>query len=279
MELDTLLERALSRADEGDWQAAAELLREHREEFDEDAAYHCWLGVAERELGHEGVAYEHFRRALALQPQDPYVLATVGNGIAAFDDPDAMEALKTAAITAPEMPLTRLLYGAYLSREGFHDWAIEQLTAARELDETDPQIAYELGVAHALAGDHERASVALADAVALDPEDGWARVVFGLVLLELDRLEEAVGELLEGATLRPEDVEAQLLASLAAAAYGWLDEAYEMLERARIRSAEGDWPLVAAVEEQVNAGADEARTLLREDVGPQALRTRLAERP
>ena len=225
------------------------------------------------------MAYEHFRRALALQPQDPYVLATVGNGIAAFDDPDAMEALKTAAITAPEMPLTRLLYGAYLSREGFHDWAIEQLTAARELDETDPQIAYELGVAHALAGDHERASVALADAVALDPEDGWARVVFGLVLLELDRLEEAVGELLEGATLRPEDVEAQLLASLAAAAYGWLDEAYEMLERARIRSAEGDWPLVAAVEEQVNAGADEARTLLREDVGPQALRTRLAERP
>ena len=81
MDRDALLGRALSLADEGDWEGSAEVLREHLEDFDEDPAVHCWLGVAERELGAEGVAYERFKRALALEPEDPYVLATAGNGI------------------------------------------------------------------------------------------------------------------------------------------------------------------------------------------------------
>ncbi|HSG48844.1 MAG TPA: hypothetical protein VLA43_13580, partial [Longimicrobiales bacterium] len=66
MELKPLLERALSLADEGDWEGMAELLREHLVEFEEEAAVHCWLGVAEREMGLPGIAYERFRRALAL---------------------------------------------------------------------------------------------------------------------------------------------------------------------------------------------------------------------
>ena len=70
------------------------------------------------ELGLDGMAYERFKRALALDPADPYVLATAGNGIAAFDDPDAERALRAAAVTAPQLPLARMMYGAYLSREG-----------------------------------------------------------------------------------------------------------------------------------------------------------------
>ena len=109
------------------------------------------------------------------------------------------------------------MYGTYLAREGFTDQAIEELTAARELDPDDPQIAYELGVAWALAGDHDQATDALADAVRLDPEDGWTRIVFGLELLEADRFEEGAGELISGARIREDDVDAQLAAALAAA--------------------------------------------------------------
>ncbi|MGB1840269.1 MAG: tetratricopeptide repeat protein, partial [Longimicrobiales bacterium] len=176
MDRDQLLEQALGLGEEGNWQDAAQLLRDHLEDFPDDAAVHCWLGVAEQELGLGGVAYERFKHALSLGSEDPYVLATVGNGIAYFDDPDAEQTLRTASMIGPDIPVTRLMYGVYLAREGLTEQGIEELGAARELDPDDPQIAYELGVGWALAGDHDRATDVLADAVRLDPEDGWARV-------------------------------------------------------------------------------------------------------
>lgn len=279
MDRDQLLERVLTLADEEDWAGAADLLRDHLEDFDEDPAVHCWLGVAERELGMEGVAYERFKRALALDPTDPYVLATAGNGLAHFDDPDAETALRAAAVTAPEVAAGRFFYGAYLAREGFVEQGLEELKAARELDPEDPQIAYELAVAHAFDGDHERATDILADAVRLAPEDGWMRVVFGLELLEADRLEEAAGELISGARLREDDVYAQLAAALAAAATGLDDGAWEMLERARMNAAEADLVLVTNVEDRLDLGHEEARALLMEDLAPNMLRLRMSERP
>ena len=147
MDRNQLLEQALALGEEGDWLGAAELLRDHLEDFAQDAGVLCWLGVAEQELGMGGVAYERFKHALSLGSDDPYVLATAGNGIAYFDDPEAENTLRTAALIAPDLPVTRLMYGTYLAREGFTDQAIEELTAARELDPDDPQIAYELGVA------------------------------------------------------------------------------------------------------------------------------------
>lgn len=279
MEVEQLLERAARHADDGDWSGAAELLRDHLEDFDEDPAVHCALGVAERELGMGGVAYERFKRALALEPTDPFVLATAGSGIAAFDDLDAERALRTAAITAPEVPLARLMYGAYLSREGFVEEGVRELVAARALDPEDSLIAYELGVAYALAGRTEMACDALGDSVRLDPEDGWVRTVFGLVLLEAGRDEEAAGELISGARRSSHDVDAQIVAALTAAASGLDDVAYEMLERARLLSAEGDIALVADVEERIDAGDESAASALRDDFAPDMLRTRLQERP
>lgn len=279
MDLTGLLDKALDLGDEGDWENMAELLREHLEEFEKEPAVHCWLGVAERELGLDGVAYERFKRVMTLDPTDPYVLATAGNGLAAFDDPEAERALRTAALTAPEVSLARFMYGAYLSREGQHEKALEELTAARELDPDEPQVAYELGVARALAGDRTGAIDAVGDAVRMDPEEGWIRVVLGLLLLEDERFEEGLGELSEGARLSPDDIEAQLLAALTAAVVEREDLAYEMLERGRMRAAEGDMPLVREVEERLDSGASFARALLMEEAVPDSLRSRLSERP
>jgi len=274
-----VLDRARSLAEEGDWGGAVEWLREHLADFDDQPALHCWLGVAERELGMDGVAYERFKRALALDPEDPYVLATAGNGIAAFDDPDAERALRAAAVTAPGLPLTRMMYGAFLSREGFIEQAVQELTAAKELDPEDAEIMYELGVAQALTENWDAAADALADAVRLDPENGWVRVVFGLVLLEADRAEEGAGELMSGARLRPDDLDAQLAAALAIGATGREDTAYEMLERARLQADEVDLALVTSVEERLDLGPESALDLLNEAVAPDLLRTRLRERP
>jgi tetratricopeptide (TPR) repeat protein len=279
MEAAELLSRAHSLADEGDWEGMATVLRDHLADFDEDPAVHCWLGVAERELGLSGVAYERFKRALALEPADPFVLATAGNGIAAFADPDAERALRAAALTAPHVALGRLLYGAYLAREGFLEEGLTELRAAREIDPDDPQIAYELGVAHALSGQHDEAVDALADAVRMDPDDGWARVVFGLLLLEAGRPEEGAGELISGARLAEQDVDAQLAAALGAAAIGQDGVAYEMLERARLGAMADDLAFVMSVEERIDSGPEAAQALLHEDFGPDLLRSRLQERP
>ncbi|MEJ2204310.1 MAG: hypothetical protein P8170_09385 [Gemmatimonadota bacterium] len=279
MSVEQVLEQALGLADEGDWERMADLLRGNLADHAGNPAIHCWLGVAERELGLEGLAYERFKRALALRPEDPYVLATAGNGVAAFDDPEAELALRTAALMAPEVAVARLLYGAYLAREGLLLDALAELEAARNLDQDDAQIAYELGVARCLAEDLEGSVDSLSDAARLDPEDGFGRITLGLVLLEADRWDEALNELSEGAYREPHDVEAQLMASLAARAVDHEALAYEMLERGRMRASQEDVVLLTAVEERLDAGPSAARSLLTDEMAPDQLRRRLQVRP
>jgi tetratricopeptide (TPR) repeat protein len=256
----------------------AETLRELLEAHPGEPSVLCWLGVAERELGLDGIAYERFRACLAQAPDDPHLLATAGNAVAAFDDPDAEPALRTAAMLGPQVAFTRWMYGAYLSREGFVEDALRELQAARELDPEESGISYELGVALALAGNPDGAVDELYRAVELDPDDGWTRVVLGLALLEEGRDEEALTELELGARERPDDAEAQLLVALAAA--GPHDDlAWEMLERARITAWGTDADLVTTVEERLDEGQEAARAFLLGEVAPGAYRERLRQRP
>ena len=277
--LEAVLARAERFGDEGDYDGMAEHLREALEDYPNEASVLCFLGVAERELGLEGVAYERFRQALAQEPQDPFILATAGNALAAFDDPDAEQALRAAAVLAPELPLARWLYGAFLAREGFPDEARKELDAAVELAPDHPGVAYESGVAWALVGKRDRALHALARAVELDPGDGWARLVLALLLIEVDRVDEALAEVELGAREREDDVEAQLLAALVYGAEGYDDEALEFLERGRMRAQGTDDLAADAVDEHLEAGHESALRFLREDFSPSLLRERLQARP
>ncbi len=280
MDGEDLLQRALDLGEDGDWEGMAVELSEALETTPEDPALLCWLGVAEGELGLPGSAYDRFKEALAQGPEDPFVLATIGNGLARFDDPDAEAALRSASVLAPDLPLARWLFGAYLSREGLHEDAMRELRAASELAPDDPVIAYEVGVALALQGEMEKALDAFTRSVELDQgEEGWGQVVLGLVEAGLDQMEEAVRDLAEGARLRPHDVEAQLLAALTAEAAGWEDIAYEMMERGRQSALPGDLPLLEMVESRLEEGAESARALLLQELLPGALRERLMNRP
>jgi len=278
-DIEPILRRALDLGEDGEWEAMADHLEEALEDDEENPYYLCWLAVAEREMGLDTMAYEHFKECLEQQPDDPHVLATAGNAVAAFDDPDAEAALRTAAMTAPELPLARWMYGAYLAREGMLEKALEELHAAAELAPEDPAVVVELGVALAL-DDQLREAVDVFDrAVRLDPDDGWARILLGLALLEEERFDEATRELTEGARRRPEDVEAQLLAAVTAGATGRLDLGYEMLERARQRAEGIDESLIVQARERIDEGAESARTFLAETLVPGAFRERLMTRP
>ena len=114
------------------------------------------------------------------------------------------------------MPETRLEYGAYLAREGIFDLATAELKAARELDPENPRIAREEGVTYLLAGRADLGVEALERAVALDAEDSELRLLFGLALVTVNRLEDAAEELVrQGLEKDPADPATLRLAELA----------------------------------------------------------------
>jgi tetratricopeptide (TPR) repeat protein len=277
--VEAILQRTLEMARDGEWEEAAERLREALEDHPDSPYILCWLGVAEVELGLDGIAYERFKRALAQEPEDPVLLSTTGNALARFDDPEAEAALRTAAMVAPELPQARWMFGAYLVREGMLEKGLEELEAAVRLSPEDPVIHLERGVARALGGELEAATHAFGRASELAPDDGWPLILLGLTWFELDELDEAVRALDEGARLRPDDLEAQVITALVLTAVGSEDRALEMLERARLRAEGVDEALVLEVEERMNAGVEAALAFLRAGLAPSSFRERLIQRP
>ena len=272
------LDRALQLGDEGNWEGMAEHLREMLEESPQDAVVLCWLGVAERELGMDGVAYERFKASVSAKPGDAYVLAIAGTGLARFDDPEAEAVLRTATLIDPHLTYARTMYGGHLAREGLLDDALKELEAAVSMEPDDPDVLTELGVALALAGSVDEAVDAFYGACSADPRDGWARALAGLSLVSLGRIKDAFGDLLSAADLRPEDVEIALLAALAAAACDDPDRAYELIERARINAIAGDLVIVEAVTDRVDDGREASEEFLTEELASSALRERLMTR-
>lgn len=280
-DLEEILQQALELGESEEWEAMASLLHDALEGHPDNAEFLCWAGIAEREMGEEGIAYDLFRRSLEAAPEDPLILALAGNGVAAFDDPAAEAALRSAALMAPTLPEARLFYGAYLAREGMNEEAMRELDAAKELDPEDPAVALERGVALALKGDPE-AEMEFERAVSLDPEDGWARVLLGLALLEFgdpaEGVESAAEQLDAGARMRPDDVEAQFLAAVAMAVLGRDGAAWEMLERGRMTAVGTDLQVADAVEERIE-GEEGAEEFLRTTLLPMAWHDRLMVRP
>jgi predicted Zn-dependent protease len=274
-----VLEEAASLADEGRWDEARDALRERLEEDPENPELLCWLGIAARELGAEGEAYELFRRALQGEPRDPFVLASIGRGLAAFDDPEAEGALRLAALSAPDFPFARAAYGAYLAREGLWAEATTELEAARGLAPDDAAVRAELGTVYLLARRAEEGIEELEAALSSDPEDAWLRALYGMALLEAGREEEGAEELHSAALERVEDVELQLVYALAAAGEGWDDEAWNALSRAEAAAEEMDAMLLQEVEEAIEAGPEEALDFLRRELLAPTLRERLVQRP
>lgn len=278
-DVEAVLGEALALGEDGRWEEMARLLADALRDSPEDAYLLCWAGVAEQELGNEGAAYEMFQRCVDQDPLDANLLALAGAGLAQFDDPRAETALRTAALTAPNLPLARIQYGAYLAREGMFEEALEHLRAGVALSPDDPVAHSELGSALALKGDHEGAANAFESALDLAPDDSWSRVLLGLVYAETERFEAAAETLHQAAQERGDDAEALILAALAAGAMGWDDAAEELLARAEYAVEGADAKLVEEATERVHMGAAAARSFFTETVAPSALHDRLTQAP
>jgi protein O-GlcNAc transferase len=277
MDIEVTLKEALQLGEEERFEEMAELLAQVLQQEPDEPYVLGWLAVAERELGNDGAAYEYFKRCVAAEPTDPHLLALAGAGLAAFDDPEAEPTLRAAALTGPDLALTRLHYGAYLSREGMFVEALEQLEEAARIEPDDPVVHGELGIAHALKGDLDSAASAMEQALELADDDSWTRALLGLVYAELERMEDAAEVLLRAAEERPPDAEIQLIAALAAQAVGWDAPAQAALARAEYAQEGGDAALRGEVEDKVAAGAEVSAAFLRETLGPSVLHERLTQ--
>ncbi|MDP9349793.1 MAG: hypothetical protein M3P24_11745, partial [Gemmatimonadota bacterium] len=169
--VDAVVAEAQTLGEEERWDDAHSLLLEALEEQGDAPLLLCWAGIAAQRLGNDGEAYDFFRRALAQQPEDPFVLSASGNGVAMFDDPEAEGALRTAALTAPDFPFARAAYGAYLAREGLFTEAVGELEAARGLAPEDADVHADLGMAYLLAARPDDGLASLEEALALRSED------------------------------------------------------------------------------------------------------------
>jgi tetratricopeptide (TPR) repeat protein len=278
MDVQKVLDRAMELGESGDWEAMAKLLAETQQELTEDDPYIlCWLGMAERELDNEGAAYDAFKRCLAADPLDPHLLSLAGAGLAWFDDADAEAALRAGALTGPEIPLTRLQYGAYLAREGMFEEALEHLNAALRLAPEDPVMHEELGNALAMKGDLKGAAAAFEACLERVEDDAWTRFLLGLIHIELGRLEDGAEAVARAAAERPDDGEMQLVAALSAAAVGWDAAAHDAFARAEMAPEPPPSELLAEVEERIGAGLDAARRMLTDSVAPSILNDRLGQ--
>jgi len=274
---DDMVAEAQALGSEDRWDEARDLLLEALPDHPNDALLLCWLGIASERLGDDGEAYEFFRRTLAQQPVDPFILAAAGTGVSMYDDPEAESALRLAAITAPDFPFARSAYGAYLAREGLFDEALKELTAARDLAPDDGAIRAELGVAMLLAGKTEPGIAEVEEALS-HADESWLRGLYGLALLETGRGEEGAEQLYQVSRDRLDDLEIHLLSALASAAEGWEDEAWAAIARAEEAAEALDADLITEVEEAVGDSPEAARDFLREQLGPTLLRDRLQQR-
>lgn len=256
------LKRILALAEDGAWGDAAAQLRELLAESPDDATVLAWLGVAELELGLEGVANERFRRALDTEPTDPTLLTTAGAALARVDDPAAEGALRSAALLGPDLLAARLNYGAYLTREGMFDQAMTELTAALTLDAADADVHRELGTLLALMGRSEQAIEAYESAVLTDPADSLSLVLLGFELRAADDTERAAASFAEAARRTPEDLNAQLLAALSSKEMGWEAAASEFLERARMVAGPDELEPILEIDDVLDRDPEDAKELL-----------------
>jgi Flp pilus assembly protein TadD len=276
--LEALVARVAEMGEDERWEEAYALLLDAWDDHAEAPQYLCWLGISAQRTGLESEAYDHFRRSLALEPSDPFVLAACGSALSTLDDPAAEAALRTAALIAPDFAFARAAYGAYLAREGLLADAVTELEAARALAEDDPAVRSDLAIAYLLAGRATDGLAELEEALARADHDSWLRALYGMSLADAGRGEEGAEQLHRASLEREDDVEVQVVAALAAAAQGWEDEGWAALARAEAAAEALDRGVVEEAEERLELGPEAAEAFLRQELLPVVLRERLLQR-
>jgi tetratricopeptide (TPR) repeat protein len=236
----TVLERAQKFFDAQDYAQAAPLLREYLATADDDAAAWFNLGFAETALGNKAAAEEAYSKTLAIDPKIFPAQLNLGMLLVTEKRPsDALSHLKAAVELKPTHPRAAALYADALAATGdraaarlAYDVALaldpaaastlaasgrlaidekdyplaeQQLARATELSPKDPNARLELARVYELSGHGDRAATVYRAFLKDDPTFAPAHRRLGQILVEQNKLDEAIGEFEEAAKLAPSD--------------------------------------------------------------------------
>jgi tetratricopeptide (TPR) repeat protein len=122
------------------------------------AAAQQWRGELDLVTGRFTAAADHFRNAIALEPEAPIPLALYGLALGAAGSSDSgIVAARQAVKLDPSLAATRLMQGATLLYGGESMKSVGALEAALALEPENEQALGLLGLAYARLGDSSRA--------------------------------------------------------------------------------------------------------------------------
>ena len=197
-----------------------------------------------------GDAIEHYRLALRLEPGDVETAERLAGLLndRRRDQAAAIRVLDELARRRPDSPEVRLARHRFLARLGLDVKALEELDRALELAPDDPTVCLAAAEAALRRGRTDEARRFADKLRGKDRDDLRARLVLGLIDLNEDRPEEAMGAWRKG-----------LVSSRGSDAMLTWNLAYSLLQLKRLDEAR---PLVAQYQRLINDGASPMLNLL-----------------
>lgn len=156
------------------------------------------LAIVERKLGNMADAKEYADRARELAPQDPRVALLLGNILAEGQDPAAaIEAYREGLSSSPDEPLLYYNMALSLLRSQRYEEALLNFARAAEkagAGSIAVQSYAQMGQIYFLQNNLEMAADHLRKAIAFAPDNGKYRYNLGVVLLRMNRPQQATEE-------------------------------------------------------------------------------------
>jgi tetratricopeptide (TPR) repeat protein len=184
---------------------------------------HHQRGIELADLGWLEESLHEFNHAIQLDSHSPFL--RINRASVHFELGHLIEALEdllAARRLAPDHPDTRYHLGFFLSHAG-GELALRELISAVQLDPEKIDAVLDLGIAYSERGEFVKAEEWMKAALAIDPNDPYTHHEFGLLMLDVGRVHEAIEHLKIANKDLPDDVEVLLDLGRAYIQAGFLD--------------------------------------------------------
>lgn len=191
------------------------------------------LGLLAYQKGDARSSAELISRALRQRPSDPFAHNNLGNALDALGKPDdALEAYRTALRLKHDYPEACNNLGATLKNKGMLDQAVEQFEKAVVLQPDYVDAHFNLGAARQTQGRFDDAGACYRKVLTLQPAHAATHYRLGLVLALQKKHEEAVVHYRRSLELKPDDSETAFQLAYSLNQQGKQQEAVAWYEKA-----------------------------------------------
>ncbi len=191
------------------------------------------LGVTERAMGEVDKAIQIYQQALSIKPDYPDAHYNLANALLEKNQPaEAAEHFRIALKSIPDAAGVSNNLGIALAAQGKGADAIAAFRAAVASEPTSAVAHRNLGDSLSSAGQTAEAIAEFRRAVELDPNDPDAHYNFGVVLLDTGRFDDAIAEFRATLRITPQSPEAHNNLGIALGSKGNVDAAIEEFQKA-----------------------------------------------